>query len=376
MFPDTAIPPPFHPHQTLLSLHRHSLSDAQESLTRLWPTPKNNMADKKLPQRTNSLAFSKSDCHTCKSRGRPCARQRPICSTCQDAGDACEGFQTRLVWEGSDLPSRRGDDSRRRHGLDRRPKATPNSKSQTLDARAVVKPPPSKKPAREFAFVSSWPPKPRKKHSRQKTEALAESSSTAIKIEDQTPRSQGPASDGPDTDNSPPSNSEAEGSQSSSKKNSSVFPQAVSGRHPPQQYDENRSFDAWLITQSGDDEALPLLTRHVTSGSAIMNDAHQSNSAQQYQRYTYTGENDTVAYVEQQNTFISQNYSTELVPRRHQDNSMARSTTTLRMQYFTPMHVHYANSIAPPVRYATTADQFSLLLDRCKSYIFPSEDLS
>lgn len=50
-------------------------------------------------KRTNSLAFCKTDCHTCASLGQRCDRRRPQCSTCLSNGRKCGGFATPLVWD-------------------------------------------------------------------------------------------------------------------------------------------------------------------------------------------------------------------------------------------------------------------------------------
>ncbi|OGM44196.1 hypothetical protein ABOM_006996 [Aspergillus bombycis] len=50
-------------------------------------------------KRTNSLAFARSDCHTCASRGQKCDRQRPQCTTCISHGRKCGGFATPLSWD-------------------------------------------------------------------------------------------------------------------------------------------------------------------------------------------------------------------------------------------------------------------------------------
>ncbi|KAK5203673.1 hypothetical protein LTR47_008450 [Exophiala xenobiotica] len=54
-------------------------------------------------RRTNSLAFAKSDCHTCSSLGARsrCDRQRPRCTPCQDAGILCQGYSITLTWHQS-----------------------------------------------------------------------------------------------------------------------------------------------------------------------------------------------------------------------------------------------------------------------------------
>lgn len=43
-------------------------------------------------KRTNSLAFSQTDCHTCTSTGLACDRRRPQCSTCLIQGRKCGRF--------------------------------------------------------------------------------------------------------------------------------------------------------------------------------------------------------------------------------------------------------------------------------------------
>lgn len=49
--------------------------------------------------RTNSLAFAKSDCHTCSALRERCDRQRPRCGTCITHQRACGGFALDLVWK-------------------------------------------------------------------------------------------------------------------------------------------------------------------------------------------------------------------------------------------------------------------------------------
>ncbi|KAH8422334.1 Zn(II)2Cys6 transcription factor [Aspergillus melleus] len=52
-------------------------------------------------KRTNSLAFARTDCHTCLSTRQTCDRQRPQCTTCLKRGVECGGFATPLVWDTS-----------------------------------------------------------------------------------------------------------------------------------------------------------------------------------------------------------------------------------------------------------------------------------
>lgn len=53
------------------------------------------------PKGTNSLAFARTDCHTCVSTHRKCDRRRPQCTTCLDLGLKCGGFATPLSWDDS-----------------------------------------------------------------------------------------------------------------------------------------------------------------------------------------------------------------------------------------------------------------------------------
>lgn len=50
-------------------------------------------------KKTNSLAFARTDCHTCASLGERCDCRRPRCSSCLDRGRKCEGFTTPLSWD-------------------------------------------------------------------------------------------------------------------------------------------------------------------------------------------------------------------------------------------------------------------------------------
>lgn len=49
--------------------------------------------------RTNSLAFAKSDCHTCSELKRWCDRQRPQCGTCIKHRRKCGGYILDLTWK-------------------------------------------------------------------------------------------------------------------------------------------------------------------------------------------------------------------------------------------------------------------------------------
>lgn len=51
--------------------------------------------------RTNSLAFAKTDCHTCAAKQRRCDRNRPRCSTCSGKDIVCGGYPMQLTWSRS-----------------------------------------------------------------------------------------------------------------------------------------------------------------------------------------------------------------------------------------------------------------------------------
>ncbi|EXJ80644.1 hypothetical protein A1O3_06928 [Capronia epimyces CBS 606.96] len=57
--------------------------------------------------RTNSLAFAKTDCHTCAAHHRKCDRRRPQCSPCLDNDILCGGFPMQLSWSGRKPAARR-----------------------------------------------------------------------------------------------------------------------------------------------------------------------------------------------------------------------------------------------------------------------------
>jgi hypothetical protein len=48
--------------------------------------------------RTNSLAFAKTDCHTCIANQRRCDRTRPRCSSCSGRNIICGGYPMQLTW--------------------------------------------------------------------------------------------------------------------------------------------------------------------------------------------------------------------------------------------------------------------------------------
>ncbi|KAL3469080.1 fungal-specific transcription factor domain-containing protein [Aspergillus californicus] len=52
-------------------------------------------------KKTNSLAFARTDCHTCTATAQVCDRRRPQCTTCLADGRQCGGFATPLSWNTS-----------------------------------------------------------------------------------------------------------------------------------------------------------------------------------------------------------------------------------------------------------------------------------
>ncbi|KAI9043602.1 uncharacterized protein KD926_003372 [Aspergillus affinis] len=50
-------------------------------------------------RKPNSLAFARTDCHTCAASGAQCDRQRPQCTVCLTQGQKCGGFATPLSWD-------------------------------------------------------------------------------------------------------------------------------------------------------------------------------------------------------------------------------------------------------------------------------------
>lgn len=73
-------------------------------LSSFWPTKRKTRTgglENKMTKSkgTNSLAFARTDCHTCVSAARTCDRRRPQCLTCRELGVKCGGFATPLSWD-------------------------------------------------------------------------------------------------------------------------------------------------------------------------------------------------------------------------------------------------------------------------------------
>jgi hypothetical protein len=57
--------------------------------------------------RTNSLAFAKTDCHTCTANQRRCDRKRPRCGSCSGKNIICGGYPMQLTWSEKKQPQPR-----------------------------------------------------------------------------------------------------------------------------------------------------------------------------------------------------------------------------------------------------------------------------
>ncbi|KIW11120.1 hypothetical protein PV08_10420 [Exophiala spinifera] len=282
-----------------------------------------------VPPRTNSLAFAKSDCHTCKSKQRKCDRQRPICKTCQDAGDKCAGFQTRLVWEGSDLPSRRGDDSRRRHKAPARAEASDGAKTSGTDGGVIKRSLPSRKAEREFAFVSSWPPRPRKKHTRKNSVTSKENRPPPSNTVTAT------------TEDVAPNVNQRVSPHAAFKQKEAVHPNAdkVAFARPtmmdPTQviFPEDGTYAVWSV--DGAREEVPILTSSYIADRWAVDEESHASFAQPWP---------------------------ESVEAGYFQNPMALSKVHHQIPFV--MSQRFMTSIPPHVQYASIQDQYSVLLDR------------
>ena len=118
-------------------------------------------------RRTNSLAFAKSDCHTCAALSLHCDRQRPRCSICQASGRLCQGYSMPLTWRRCLSTSNKPPKVQARA-------ATEAGNGVEEPSRAKCSPPqqrrgsggdrPQSTVPREFMFVAGRPAKRRKRH--------------------------------------------------------------------------------------------------------------------------------------------------------------------------------------------------------------------
>ncbi|EXJ84971.1 hypothetical protein A1O3_05646 [Capronia epimyces CBS 606.96] len=359
-----------------------------------------------MAHRTNSLAFAKSDCHTCKTLRRVCDRQRPICTTCQTAGDACEGFQTRLIWEGSDLPSRRGDDSRRRHGIECRPAPVPPeaktaAPTPTPTPTAITIPTPtakrvahansgvqsSKSPpkrAREFSFVN-WPPKRRKRHSRRSGQEPQEVQGGSLLRQEEASATRkkvvadpGPVPDKPSPPipkvQDPNPDPDLESVPLSTEYTPFPGPAALQATEAEQtMVFRSPGFDNWMLPDTTGVEELPLFRANASLLDGI---AYHETQQQPSAPAWLTAQGEAEEQIEglvvgaarsisaaRENEKIHAEWS--LGPTSRNSIPMTLSMAMLRTQpAFDFESFTILASIPPQVRYSTTADQFSVLLDR------------
>ncbi len=130
------------------------------------------MSSTTVQRRTNSLAFAKTDCHTCAAQRRKCDRRRPRCSPCLSDGIVCGGFPMQLSWSrrkpaAAPREARIGDEAEDPFHLE--PLSLKMAaRSRERDRRQRSKPPP-----RQFKFVAnesssrkrpSSPPRPSQEH--------------------------------------------------------------------------------------------------------------------------------------------------------------------------------------------------------------------
>ncbi|EXJ85836.1 hypothetical protein A1O1_06205 [Capronia coronata CBS 617.96] len=331
-----------------------------------------------MSQRTNSLAFAKSDCHTCKALHRVCDRQRPICTTCQNAGDECKGFQTRLIWEGSDLPSRRGDDSRRRHGIECRPvpseTATATATESTKAKRAghtkigSQRSTSPQKRGREFSFVN-WPPKRRKKHSRKGGEESQQAHASPVPKEEDASDAHAPGKTVADPASQkpvPPVPNMRQKHQDSlhiSADYTSIMGSADLQLTPTVQTNNmfrSPVFDNWLLPDTAGVEELPLFSTDATLDGMPNQGSEQHPSATLWLMDGAEEDEDVEGTV----TGSGAKIQSEWPLRPNSPSSMALSMATLHKDTFDIDSFTILASIPPRVQYISTADQFSVLLDR------------
>ena len=126
-------------------------------------------------RRTNSLAFAKSDCHTCVSRGLHCDRQRPRCTICQDSGRLCNGYSMQLSWQRSHSAANRPP--KVKAAAPPQNNGTTAGRSGRLDTEVSPSnetPKPRASGPREFTFIAGRSAKRRKRH--HASDAIAECS--------------------------------------------------------------------------------------------------------------------------------------------------------------------------------------------------------
>lgn len=116
-------------------------------------------------RRTNSLAFAKSDCHTCSTLELSCDRYRPRCARCQEAGRLCQGYSMSLTWQANHTvidkpPKVKRTTPKLRNGSDENPRVCGTSTRNPCGEKDVQTSPAA---TRQFMFVENRPAKRRKK---------------------------------------------------------------------------------------------------------------------------------------------------------------------------------------------------------------------
>lgn len=148
-------------------------------MTTVWSSPFSGRTPLPLARRTNSLAFAKSDCHTCTSLGLRCGRERPRCTLCQDAGRLCQGYSMKLTWQQS-------------HSVSNKPPKVRNEalRSQTRPdsspelSQAIINTPVPSTFSQHFTFIAARPNKRRKRHHDSKIIGKSNNSGNVTELED------------------------------------------------------------------------------------------------------------------------------------------------------------------------------------------------
>lgn len=151
-------------------------------------------------RRTNSLAFAKSDCHTCSSLNVRCDRQRPRCTPCQDAGILCQGYSMKLTWHQSHSVVNKPPKVKTTTatGLMNCSTGVQNHERQGKDT--VKHEINADKQNRKFMFVAARPPKRRKKSHHPQSATNSEYAAFSPRRQSVTARTSSSSSTGVDLD--------------------------------------------------------------------------------------------------------------------------------------------------------------------------------
>ncbi|KIW10679.1 hypothetical protein PV08_11643 [Exophiala spinifera] len=134
-------------------------------------------------RRTNSLAFAKSDCHTCSSLNVRCDRQRPRCTPCLDAGILCQGYSMKLTWHQSHSMVNKPPKvkSATAKGPINRATTTGVQKNHEKETHDLTN---ADGKGRTFMFVAARPSKRRKRsHQHQSTTTNSEYASSSLRVQ-------------------------------------------------------------------------------------------------------------------------------------------------------------------------------------------------